>query len=191
MARVRLVEKADAAPEVKEVYQKLEDNGALVGNIYKAVANSPQILLNFIRLGNVIVSKTGLTPKMRELIILRVAKLANSEYEWAQHTVVALSTGVTQKQLDVITDFKKSSEFSDEEKAVLQYTDEVARNIAVTDQTFETLKKFYDEKRIVEVTLVVGYYGMLARIIEALKVDIDKTTIGSATQMMGKRAQSK
>ena len=50
MARVRLIEKEQAPAEVREIFQKIEDNGARILNLYKVVANSPGLLLNFIRL---------------------------------------------------------------------------------------------------------------------------------------------
>ena len=191
MARVHLLEKDESPPEVKEVFQKIEDNGARVINLYKAVANSPKVLLNFIRLGNSIVGRMGLPPKWRELVILRVAKLTNSEYEWAQHTSMALEMGISRGQLNAIADWGNSSKFNDEERAILQYTDEVTQNVSVTDSTFSTLKKFFDEQAIVELTLTAGYYGMIARVLVPLQVEVDEGTIGSANELVGRRNQPK
>ena len=191
MARVHLLEKDEAPPEVKEVFQKIEDNGAKITNLYKVVANSPKVLLNFIRLGNSIVGRMGLPPKWRELVILRVARLTNSEYEWAGHTSLALEKGVSREQINALADWQNSSEFNDEERAILQYTDEVTRNISVTDQTFSTLKKFFDEQTIVELTLTASYYGMLARILVPLQVERGEVTIGSVNELLGRHNQPK
>lgn len=191
MARVHLWEKAEAPPEVKEVFQKIEDNGAKVSNLYKVVANSPYVLRNFIRLGSSILGRMGLPPNRRELVIVRVAKLTNSEYEWVQHTSLALETGISQGQLDTIGDWKNSPNFNDEERAILQYTDEVVQNVSVTDQTFSTLKKFFDEQSIVELTLTAGYYVMVARLLVPLQVEIDESTMGSINELVGRRNQPK
>jgi uncharacterized peroxidase-related enzyme len=190
MARVQLVGKEEAPPEVKEVFQKIEDNGAKIVNLYKAVANSPKVVLNFIRLGNSIIARMELPPKQRELVILRVARLNNCEYEWAGHTALALEIGVSQQQINAIADWQNSSEFSDAERAILQYTDEVTQNVSVTDQTFSTLRKFLNEQAIVEVTLTAGFYGMLARVLVPLQVEPDEGTT-SATELMGGRNQPK
>lgn len=185
MARVTLIEKEKAPPEVKEVFQKIEDNGARILNLYKTVANSPNLLLNFIRLGNAVMGKTKVPPKLRELAILQVAKITGSEYEWAQHAPVAMEAGLSRKQLDAIPDWKKSAEFNDIEQAVLQYTDEVAKNVKVTDQTFSRLKKFFDEQTIVELTITIGFYGMVARLLVPLQVEIDESA-GSVGNLLGK-----
>ena len=191
MARVRLIEKEQAPPEVREIFQKIEDNGARILNLYKVAAHSPKVFLNLIRLGNSVIGRMELPPRLREIVILRVAKLTGSEYEWAQHTPVALEVGVSQNQLDSIPDWKSSSEFNNEERAVLQYTDEVAQNVTVTDQTFNRLKDFFNEQTIVELTITIGYYGMLARLLVPLQVEVDESSAGSASELIGRRDKSK
>ena len=43
MARVKLLEKEDVDPMVKQIYQKIEDSGSEVINLLKALAHSPKI----------------------------------------------------------------------------------------------------------------------------------------------------
>ena len=188
MARVGLIEKEQASDKIREVYQKVEDNGARVINLFKALANSPTtILLNVIRLGNAVIGRTELSPKLRELTILRVAKISGSQYEWQQHVAIALEVGASQGQLDAISDWRNSSEFNDEERAVLQYVDEVAKKVSVTDRTFNALKKFLNDQTIVELTVTIGYYGMLARVLVPLQVEVDENYIGSVSELIGKK----
>jgi len=191
MTRVSLIGKEQAPPEVKEVFQKIESNGARILNLYKVAAHSPKILLNLIRLGNSIIGRMALSPSLREIVILRVANLTGSDYEWAQHAPLALQVGVTQQQLDTISDWENSSEFNKEERAILQYADEVAKEVNVTDQTFNILKGFFDERAIVELTITVGYYGMLARLLVPLQVEVDEISAGSASDLIGQRDGSR
>lgn len=185
MSRVSLVQRNQASPEVDELFQRIEDNGAKVINLYKAMANSPHVTRNLIKLGNSLISKTDLSPKLRELTIMRIAKLCGCEYEWAQHTPVALDSGVSQTQLDVIESWKESDDFTDEERAVLHYVDEVTQNVKVADKTFETLRQHLSERNIVELTLAIGWWGMLARFLVPLEVEIDEQSVGSAGDLIG------
>ena len=191
MARVRLVEKEQASPEVKEIFQKIEDNGARILNLYKVAAHSPKVFLNLVRLGNSVIGRMELSPKLREIVILRVATLTDSKYEWAQHVPVALQVGVSQEQVDAISDWKNLSEFNDEERAVLQYTDEVTQNVKVTDHTFDRVKNLFNEQAIVELTITIGYYGMLARLLVPLQVEVDEISAGSAGGLIGRRDKPK
>lgn len=173
MARVSLIEKDNAHPMVKELYEKNIQNSGRVLNLFKVMGHLPYIGLNFQRMGNSILKGEELSPKLREIAILRVGFLARSRYELAQHRSIALRAGVGQKQINELGQWKLSREFTEEEKAILAYTDEVAVNIQVKDETFNELKRFLSEHSIVELTTTIAYYGMACRILEALKVDME------------------
>jgi len=158
---------------VKELYEKNEAKTGRILNLWKVMGHCPYIGLNFQRLGNSLLRGEELSPKLRELAVLRVGNLAQSEYEFRQHTTIALQCGVSQKQIDEISDWATSSEYSDEERAVLQYTDEVAKEVRVKDETFAKLRSFLGEHAIVELTTAIGYWGMASKILVALEVELD------------------
>lgn len=173
MQRVSLMEKEQAHPVVKELYQKNEEQGWPILNLFKVMGHCPYIGLNFQRLGNAILRGEELSPKLRELAILRVGNLTQSEYEFTKHIVLGRQAGVSQKQIDDIANWASSAEFSHDEQAVLAYTDEVAQSIKVKDETFAGLQGFLSEHEIVELTTVIGYYGMVCRILVALQVELE------------------
>jgi len=171
MARVTLVQKENAHPAVKELYEKNEQRGGRVINLWKALGHLPYIGLNYQRMGNSLLKGEGLSPKLRELAVLRVGSLTRCAYEFTQHTRIALQAGLRKSQIDALGNWRASKEFTDEERAVLAYADEVEVNVQVKDETWDTLRKHLDEPKAVELTAAIGYYGMTCRILEALKVD--------------------
>lgn len=173
MARVSLVEREQAHPKVSELYQKMEDHGARILNLFKVMGHCPYIGLNFQRLGNSIIRGEELSPKLRELAILRVGCLCASEYEFTQHVPMALEAGVTRQQIDAVSGWGSSTEFDDQERAVLRYADEVARDIKAADDTFDALRGFLSEHAVVELTTAIGYYCMVCRILVALQVELE------------------
>ncbi len=174
MARVRLIQKEEADPMVRKIFQTIEDSGNEVINLLKALAHSPRICRDWRRLGVTLLLKGELSPRIRELAILRVGDLAKANYEWTQHVPIALETGVKQEQIDELSGWVNSREFSELERAVLQYTDEVSRNFRVSDDTFSRIRDFLGEKEIVELTVTIGYYGMVCRTLEALQIELEK-----------------
>ena len=173
MARVKLLGKEDVDPMVKAVYQKFEDNGREVLNLLKALAHSPKILRDFNRMGITLLFKGDLSPRLRELAILRVGNLAQANYEWTQHVPIALQAGADQEQIDALSDWKAETVFNDQERAVLQYTDELSQNIRAADDTFAGVQEFLSEKEIIELTVTIGYYAMVCRILEALQIELE------------------
>ncbi len=173
MARVRMINEESAAPGLQETFRKIRDQGRKVLNIFKVMANCPQIGLDFLRLGNSILLKGVVPPPLRELAILRVGHLCQARYEWTQHVAIALRVGVRQAQIDSLPDWERSGEFNESERAVLRYTDEETLNIRVKDEAFTAVRAFLDEEGTVELTTTIGYYGMVCRILESLQVELE------------------
>lgn len=187
MARVELIDTEHASPEVRQLFEKIGANGARVLNLYRVLAHSPNVMRNCLRLGNSLLGGTRLAPALRELAILRVAWLTRSEYESAQHYAIALETGVKQEQIDAIARWPDSSAFSEAERAVLRYTDEIAGNVNVEEGTFQAVRRYLDERSVVELTLAIGYWGMIARVLVPLQVQIDVQTAASAADVLGRK----
>jgi len=173
MARVKLLEKEDVDPMVKQIFQKIEDSGGEVINLMKALAHSPKICRDFNRMGITLLLKGDLSPRLRELAILRVGDLAKANYEWTKHVPMALEAGTHQGQIDELSGWKDSTRFDEQEQAVLQYTDEVARHVRASDATFKKIAAFLSEKEIVELTVTIGYYGMVCRTLETLQIELE------------------
>lgn len=173
MARVSLLNKEQAAPDIREMFQKMEDNGFRVLNLFKVMAHCPRVGRYFLRMGNSILFKGAVPPNLRELAILRVGNIYQAKYEFTQHVPIALQTGVKQEQIDALPDWEKSGKFNEQERAILRYTDEVTKNIRVRDDTFAAVRSFLSEEGIVELTTTIGYYGMVCRILEALQVELE------------------
>jgi alkylhydroperoxidase family enzyme len=174
MARVSIPSKDRVSDELKDVFRNMERRGGQVLNIFKVMAHCPRVCREFLRLGNAILFNGSLPPKLRELAILRVGDLAEATYEWTQHVPIGLKAGLTEEQIKTMHRWKDLPLFSDQERAVLQYTDEVAQNIRVSEETFKAVRDFLTEEQVVELTTTIGYYGMVSRILEALEIELEE-----------------
>jgi alkylhydroperoxidase family enzyme len=83
----------------------------------------------------------------------------------------ALQDGMTQAQCDTIGNWESSDAFNDEERAVLAYTDAMTREVQVSDALFEPLKRHFNERQILELTVLIATYNMHTRVLAALDVD--------------------
>jgi alkylhydroperoxidase family enzyme len=174
MARVSIPSKDQVTDELRDVFQSMEQRGGQVLNIFKVMAHCPKVGKEFLGLGNAILFKGSLPPKLRELAILRVGDLAEATYEWTQHVPIGLGSGLTEQQIKALHQWKDSPLFGDQERAVLQYTDEVAQNFRVSEETFKAVRDFLTEEQVVELTTTIGYYGMVSRILEALEIELEE-----------------
>ena len=144
------------------------------------------ILIHLIRMGNALLSKTRIAPRLREMAILRVACTLGCEYERRAHAMFGKEVGMTDEQVSAIDDWENSSVFDKTERAVLSFTDEITKCAKVTDETFSDLAQVLDEGMMVELALTVGFYGMLARILLPFEVDLDDESLSSSSQILGR-----
>lgn len=189
MARISYVGKEQAPKEVADIFSRMEAHGAPVGNLWKIAAHSPSTLPHLIRMGNAILTKTKLAPKLREMAILRTAEVLSCEYERRAHTMFGKEVGMTDEQVRAIKEFENSAAFTEVERAVLRFADEVAQKGRVKQQTFSALAKYLDEGMMVELVETVGFYGMIGRLALAFEVDLSEAPFTSSTQVTGLRRE--
>ena len=173
MARVPLLTQESAAPEIAEIFAKQEQRGLPVVNLYRVVGHSPAIGQEFVRMGNRILYRGKLPPRLREFAILWVGHVARAPYEFTKHVVIGRKAGISQAQIDALADWRTSPLFDDQERAVLAYTDEVSRGYRARDATFAALNGFLDDEQVVELTIAIGFYEMVCRVLEALQIELE------------------
>ena len=173
MARVKILQKDEVDPIAREMFQKSEDATGGVINLFRVLAHSPKICRDWNRMGTSLLFKGALDRKLMELAIIRVGELAQSDYELIAHRALGLQFGLTQDQIEAIASWGDATVFDELESLVLQYTDEVALNIRASDETYAELEKHFNSREIVELTVTIGFYGMVVRTLESLKVDLE------------------
>jgi alkylhydroperoxidase family enzyme len=151
-------------------------------NIFRLAAHADSAFVPWLRWGGALLGELQLDPVLRELAILRVARLTpGAEYEWVQHDPIALAVGAGQAQVDALRNDHIDAEcFSAGEKAVLQFTTEAVTDSVVSDETFAAVADALSAREIVELLMVIGQYMMVGRMMAALEIDMDEAIGGPA-----------
>ncbi|HZP46013.1 MAG TPA: carboxymuconolactone decarboxylase family protein [Candidatus Binataceae bacterium] len=170
MALLPYVDESKASPKTLEIL----GNTPRKLNVARMIANaSDAVFQNFSRLGNSLMTRGKLDGKLREIAILRNARVCNSLYEYTQHVPIAKSVGVTDEQLAGIDNWPNATCFSEVERLVLEFTDTIARNVKGGKATLQALQKHLGPGEIVELIMAVGFWGMVARVLETTEVDLE------------------
>ncbi len=115
-----------------------------------------------------------LDARLRELAILHVARLSAADYEWVQHVSLARQAGVTEEQIQALAEGRGDADcFDGVERLVLAFTTEVVRDVRAGDATFERMRAQFTPREIVELLLAIGFYMMMARLMETTDIDLD------------------
>jgi alkylhydroperoxidase family enzyme len=159
--------------EASEDTLKLLNSARVKLNVGRMIANSNAAFRPFNQLGGALIGKAKLDSKLREIAILRTAKVSRSVYEWTQHVPMAKHVGVTEAQVAAMDNWQGAQCFNDVERLVLRFTDEVAGNVKASRESVEALKQHLGPAEIVELILSIGFWGMVARLLETTEVDLE------------------
>jgi 4-carboxymuconolactone decarboxylase len=148
------------------------ENGSAT-NIIQVVANHPDLGKAYNAWGwHQLVTNT-LPLRARELIILRVGWLKQSEYEWHNHVGYALNLGMSLEEIAAVKIGADGWDWNEEDRTVLAATDELMDTNDLSDETWAALTKFYDRKQMLDFVHIVGHYVMLAWAINAMRMPLE------------------
>ncbi|MGH7934447.1 MAG: carboxymuconolactone decarboxylase family protein [Candidatus Binataceae bacterium] len=174
MARLPYLKREDLPEADREIYDQFEkERGTTPGHIHRTIANAPNLLRRFLGMANELRNGTRLDPQLRELALLTVGRLTGAEYEFVHHWNLALRIGIAHEKLEHLADFENAPVFDDHERAVMRYAAETTANVKVSEKTFEALRGFLENRRIMELAMNVAFYNAVARIIVPLGVELE------------------
>ena len=71
-------------------------------NVFRLLANAPAVFSGWTQMVDELFASPTFDPRMREVIILRVAHLQGSAYELGQHVPLARAAGLTEREIETI-----------------------------------------------------------------------------------------
>lgn len=166
-------------PAIHDLVSQIKAERGSVIHLYQMLLHSPAVAQGWLNHLTGIRLKSQLAGDLRELIIMRVAILNRAPYEADQHAPIALKEGISQQQLDALEHWEQHlSLFSEQEQAILAYTDAMTLHVQVPEATYQTLAALFDANAVVEITATIATYNMVSRFLEALQIHSDdaKTT---------------
>ena len=140
-------------------------------NVTRMLANSQGAQKALQGVGSMIMSGQ-LDAKLRELAILRTAKACGSDYEWTHHVVIGKNVGVTQPQIDNIEN-PAAACFDETERLVVRLCGDMATKVKGNREDVLALNKKLGPSVLVELIMVAGFYGSLARLLVTTEVELD------------------
>jgi 4-carboxymuconolactone decarboxylase len=143
-------------------------------NIFATLARHPELFKAWLPFGGYLLTSGTLSGRDRELLILRTALNCDSPYEWGQHVRISLAGGIDRETIDRVTAGPTAPGWSAAEAALLRAADELHGASKVADDTWAALAESYDEPQLIEITMLVGQYHMVAFALNSLGVEQDE-----------------
>lgn len=143
---------------------------------YWPLLRSPGMARHLQKVGAYIRFECKLDFKLNEFAALVGARAWNQQYEWWAHSRHAINAGVKPDIVQAIAEGRRPCGMSEDEEIVYDFVSELVANKTVTDATYaRALKRFGDES-LVDLIGIVGYYTLLAMVMNVARTSIPDGT---------------
>jgi len=172
----RLAPITDPSPEVQELYAK----GGLAGpdgkplNIFATLAHHPALMRRWMVFATHVLSKSTLTPRDRELVILRIGARCHSQYEFSQHAIIARRSDITDEEIEASKQPIDAHPWSEKDAALVRAADELHDDARVSDETWATLNEHLSTEQVLDVVFAVGQYNLVSMVLNSTGVQLDQ-----------------
>ena len=177
MARLPFVQRKDIPEELQYVWDRNTTDGVMP-DIFRVMGNNPVVWRSYLRMGNGLWTACGLDVRTRELVILRVAILQHSAYEWHQHVRIGRRAGLRDEEIIGLHHWRTSTLYTDAERALLAYIDALAASDHPPAEAHAGLAQHYPPSTVVGINLLAGYYVMTAKFLGAMEVTPEGGFVG-------------
>ncbi len=170
--RIPPVTDAEMTEAQKEVLGPIlkRDN---VDNVFRTMVQHPDLCRRWMVFANHILGKSTLPAREREVLILRIGWLCQAEYEWAQHVVIGKNAGLTDGEISDIKEGPAAPAWSEQDRLLLQATDELHKDAIISDKTWNALSKTYDRHQMMDIVFTVGQYNLVSMALKSFGVQLD------------------
>jgi alkylhydroperoxidase family enzyme len=170
------MERVDCPDQSKFTKEQREQFDRLPINLTRMLMHCPVLMVkSFLDFG--LSFRTGsLEPKLRELVIVRMATLRASSYELMHHLPAAKTAGLSEMEISTITSAHPSG-LDQKHSIMIQLVDDCSQLGKVSDSTFEKAAEFFSVAQIAEATLLAGFYEMLACFLKTMEVGLDQQAL--------------
>jgi AhpD family alkylhydroperoxidase len=142
-------------------------------NALGTLARHPTLTTAYNTFNGHILFGTTITPRQRELLVLRVAVLRKCEYERRQHEVLAADNGLSDDEIVRVAEGPDAAGWSSLDQALLRAADDLIGDGVIADSTWTVLAGELDVEQLMDVVFTIGAYEVLAFAFRSFGVELD------------------
>ena len=142
-------------------------------NALGTFAHHPELARAYHAFAGHVLFATTLSVRQRELLVLRVAHVRGSDYEWRQHAVLAGEADITPDEVTRVTAGPDAPGWSPLEAALLRAVDELVGDACIGESTWAVLAAELDAQQLLDLVFTVGAYDLLAMVFRSFGVEVD------------------
>jgi alkylhydroperoxidase family enzyme len=138
------------------------------GNVLATLVRHRPLTRAFLGFNAYLLRESTLTPRIREVALMRAVRWRRCDYLWDHHVVLAQRAGLTSEEIDGI----RSGTLSDGlDAVVIRVVDELEQDSTVSDDTWAALRAHLDDGQCMDLVFTIGGYQLLAVAVNAFGIE--------------------
>lgn len=160
-------------PEVRPLADDiLKVSSAALGGPYNALLRSPEMARRCFDFLDYLRFRTTVNKRLNEFAILIQARIANAQYEWWAHEVIARKAGLPDAVMSELRACRRPSSMQHDERLVYDYCVQLTLNHRVPDALWKEAVEKMGEQAVIDLTVLSGTYTMVSMLLNATQVGI-------------------
>ena len=175
--RIAPVPPVERTGQVRELLDTARVGTGPDANIFATLVRAPGLFRRWLPFGGKLLAGK-LPARDRELLILRTGWNCSAEYEWAQHSRIALDCGLTAEEIRRVVLDPAAGGWAPFDMTLLRAADELHESSTLSDATWSALAERYDTEQLIELPMLVGHYHLVAMALNSFGVELDDGLTG-------------
>lgn len=179
LARVAPISEECLSSDQEDILKNVGRVNGRLPNIYLTLVRNPALLRQIMGLAKELNVQT-LDDFDRELIVLTVASRSGSEYLFCEHLALAKGAGMSDVQIEDLRHEKlEPSLWRRKDIDLVEFVRQVTLENSVSDAMWATVSRRGDPSLMVELVALMGFYCMIAKIANVIKIEVDEKDCSS------------
>ena len=159
--------------EMLGALSRLRDGDVRLLNVFATMGQHPDLMRRWLRFANHVLLSSTLSPRDRELAILRAGWRCHSPYEWGQHVHVGRAAGLSDVEIARVAEGADAEGWTEIEAAIIRAADELHDTSTISDATWKTLAAHYSTEQCMDLVFAIGQYHLVSFALNAFGVERD------------------
>ncbi|MGP4057543.1 carboxymuconolactone decarboxylase family protein [Mycobacterium sp. 4D054] len=137
------------------------------GNVLGTLVHHPALTRAYLTFNAHLLVGSALSPREREVALLRAVHVRRSDYLWDHHVPIALRAGLTAAEIHSIAAGEPAHPA---DRLLVRVVDELDATNALSDETWSELREQFDERQVMDLIFTVGCYQLLGTAVNVLGI---------------------
>jgi 4-carboxymuconolactone decarboxylase len=137
------------------------------GNVLATLVRHPDLTAAYLPFNAYLLRNSTLSPRIREVALLRVVRRGNCDYLWSHHVPIAARAGLSPEDISAI----RSGNCPDRhDQLVIQAVDDLVADSTIRQATWDELGQVFTDEQRMDLVFTIGGYLLLAMAVNTFGV---------------------